>query len=63
MPTTWLSNAAKPTSLIYSNLEDEKGDDAAAIYQTLEQFGKLRDQDILTEQEFQAKKQELLSRL
>ena len=46
-----------------SDLEDEKGDDAAKIYQALEKLGQLRDQGILTEEEFQAKKQELLSRL
>lgn len=46
-----------------SDLEDDQGDTAASIYQTLEQLGKLRDQGILTEDEFQTKKQELLSRL
>jgi len=46
-----------------SDLEKEKGDDAATIYQALEQLGKLRDQGILTEEEFQTKKQELLARL
>jgi hypothetical protein len=34
-----------------------------SIYHALEQLGKLRDQGILTEEEFQAKKQELLARL
>jgi uncharacterized protein (DUF697 family) len=46
-----------------SNLENEKGDDAANIYQSLEKLGKLKEQGILTEEEFLAKKQELLSRL
>lgn len=46
-----------------SDLENEKGDDAAKIFQTLEQLGKLKEQGVLTEEEFQAKKQELLSRL
>ncbi|MBE9076100.1 DUF697 domain-containing protein [Romeria aff. gracilis LEGE 07310] len=46
-----------------SDLENEKGDDAAKVYQALEQLGKLKDQGILTEEEFQAKKKELLSRL
>ena len=46
-----------------SDLENEKGDDAANVYQALEKLGQLRDQGILTEEEFQAKKQELLSRL
>jgi uncharacterized protein (DUF697 family) len=46
-----------------SDLENQKGDEAAKIYQALEQLGKLRDQGILTEDEFQAKKQELLARL
>ncbi len=46
-----------------SDLENEKGDEAAKIYQALEQLGKLKDQGILTEEEFQAKKKELLARL
>lgn len=46
-----------------SDLENEKGNDASNIYQALEQLGKLRDQGILTDEEFQAKKQELLARL
>jgi hypothetical protein len=46
-----------------SDLENEKGDEASNIYQALEQLGKLKDQGILTEEEFQAKKQELLARL
>ena len=46
-----------------SNLENEKGDEAANIYQALEKLGKLKEQGILTEEEFLAKKQELLSRL
>ncbi|WP_347280015.1 MULTISPECIES: DUF697 domain-containing protein [unclassified Leptolyngbya] len=46
-----------------SDLENDKGDDAAKIFQTLEQLGKLKEQGVLTEEEFQAKKQELLSRL
>lgn len=46
-----------------SNLENEKGDEAGNIYQALEKLGKLKEQGILTEEEFQAKKQELLSRL
>ncbi|NEQ29936.1 MAG: DUF697 domain-containing protein [Leptolyngbya sp. SIO4C5] len=46
-----------------SDLKNEQGDEAANIYQALEKLGQLRDQGILTEEEFQAKKQELLSRL
>ena len=46
-----------------SDLEKEKGNEAANIYQTLEQLGKLKDQGVLTEEEFQAKKEELLARL
>ncbi|MGC9525463.1 MAG: DUF697 domain-containing protein [Limnospira sp.] len=46
-----------------SDLENEKGDEAANIYQNLEKLGQLRDQGILSEEEFQTKKQELLSRL
>lgn len=46
-----------------SDLENEKGNEAANIYQSLEKLGKLKEQGILTEEEFLAKKQELLSRL
>lgn len=46
-----------------SDLEDEKGDEAADIYQTLEKLGKLKEQGILSEEEFQAKKAELLARI
>jgi uncharacterized protein (DUF697 family) len=46
-----------------SDLENEKGDDAADIYQALEKLGQLKDRGILSEEEFQAKKVELLSRL
>ncbi len=46
-----------------SDLEKEKKEEAADVYQALEKLGKLKEQGILTEEEFQAKKQELLSRL
>jgi uncharacterized protein (DUF697 family) len=46
-----------------STVENDQGTDAARIYQSLAQLGQLRDQGILTEEEFQAKKQELLARL
>jgi uncharacterized protein (DUF697 family) len=46
-----------------SDLKNEKENDAADIYQSLEKLGKLKDQGILTEEEFLTKKQELLSRL
>lgn len=46
-----------------SDLKNEKENDAADIYQALEKLGKLKDQGILTEEEFLSKKQELLSRL
>lgn len=46
-----------------SDLEKDTGKDAATIYQTLEKLGQLKDQGILTDEEFQTKKQELLSRL
>ena len=45
-----------------SDLEDNQ-DEAANIYQSLEQLGKLRDRGILTEEEFLSKKKELLDRL
>jgi len=45
-----------------SDLKD-KQDDAKGVYESLEQLGKLKEQGILTEEEFQAKKQELLKRL
>lgn len=48
-----------------SNLERDKNqaNTAADIYQSLEQLGRLRDQGVLSEAEFQAKKTELLERL
>lgn len=46
-----------------SNLENEQGNQAADIYQALEKLGQLKAQGILTEEEFQAKKKELLARL
>lgn len=45
-----------------SDLEKDKNE-AGNIYQAIEQLGKLRDQGILTEEEFQAKKKQLLERL
>ena len=45
-----------------SDLEDNK-DEAADIYQALEKLGQLKDRGILTEQEFLAKKKQLLDRL
>lgn len=45
-----------------SDLEKEK-DQAGDIYQAIEKLGKLKSQGILTEEEFQAKKKELLERL
>ena len=45
-----------------SDLEDNK-DEAANIYQSLEKLGKLKEQGILSEEEFQAKKKELLDRI
>lgn len=45
-----------------SDLEDDK-EQAADVYQTLEKLGKLREQGILTEEEFQTKKRQLLDRL
>ena len=45
-----------------SDLEKDK-DSAADVYQTLEKLGELKRQGILTEEEFQLKKQQLLDRL
>ena len=45
-----------------NDLEDNQ-EQAADIYQSLEKLGKLKEQGILTEDEFQAKKQQLLDRL
>ncbi len=45
-----------------SDLEDNQGE-AVDIYQTLEKLGKLKEQGILTEEEFKTKKQQLLDRL
>jgi uncharacterized protein (DUF697 family) len=45
-----------------SDLEDNQ-QQAADVYQALEKLGKLREQGVLTEEEFLAKKQQLLTRL
>lgn len=45
-----------------SDLENEK-DEAANIYQALEKLGKLKEMGVLTDEEFQAKKKQLLERL
>ena len=45
-----------------NDLEDNQ-EQAADVYQSLEKLGKLKEQGILTEDEFQAKKQQLLDRL
>ncbi len=45
-----------------SDLENEK-DEGANIYQALEKLGKLKEMGVLTEEEFQAKKKQLLERL
>jgi uncharacterized protein (DUF697 family) len=45
-----------------SNLEKDK-DAAADVYKSLEQLAALKEKGILTEEEFEAKKKELLSRL
>ena len=45
-----------------SNLEKDK-DAAADVYKSLEQLASLKEKGILTEEEFEAKKRELLSRL
>ncbi len=42
---------------------DSKKDEAADVYQSLERLGKLKESGVLTEQEFEAKKNELLKRL
>ena len=45
-----------------SDLENNKNE-AANIYQALEELGRLKDRGILSEEEFQAKKKQLLDRL
>ncbi len=47
---------------VVSDLKD-KEDEARSIFETLEKLGKLRDQGVITEEEFEAKKKELLDRL
>jgi uncharacterized protein (DUF697 family) len=42
---------------------DNNQEQAADVYQTLEKLGKLKEQGILTEDEFQSKKRQLLDRL
>jgi predicted Zn-dependent peptidase len=41
----------------------EKEDDAADVYQQLEKLGKLKAQGILSDEEFETKKKELLARI
>ncbi|ELR98181.1 DUF697 domain-containing protein [Gloeocapsa sp. PCC 73106] len=45
-----------------SDLENRE-DEAANVYQALENLGKLKEQGILSEEEFQAKKKQLLDRI
>ena len=45
-----------------SDLED-KQDEAADVFKSLEKLGKLKEQGVITEEEFEAKKKELLDRL
>jgi uncharacterized protein (DUF697 family) len=45
-----------------SDLEDQE-EAAADVYQSLEKLGKLKEQGIISDAEFQAKKQELLNRI
>ena len=45
-----------------SDLED-KEEDAADVYQALEKLGRLKEQGIVSDEEFEAKKKELLSRI
>jgi hypothetical protein len=45
-----------------SDLENHE-DEASNVYQALEKLGKLKEQGILSEEEFNAKKQELLKRI
>jgi uncharacterized protein (DUF697 family) len=47
----------------YASNLNEKQDEAADIFQSLEKLGKLKDQGILTEEEFQSKKKQLLDKL
>ncbi len=47
----------------YVNDLKEKEQEAANIYESLEKLGKLKEQGILSEEEFQAKKKQLLDRL
>lgn len=45
-----------------SDLED-KEDEAADVYQALEKLGRLKEQGIVSDEEFEAKKKDLLSRI
>ena len=47
---------------VVSDLKDKEGE-ARDVFEALEKLGKLRDQGVLTEEEFEAKKKELLERL
>lgn len=54
--------AFKKGKEVVSEMEDDK-DTAREIFESLEKLGKLRDSGVLTEDEFEAKKAELLGRL
>jgi uncharacterized protein (DUF697 family) len=56
-------NAAYERGKSYvSDLKDREGE-AANVYQSLEKLGKLKEQGIISEEEFQTKKKELLDRI
>ncbi|AUC61524.1 conserved hypothetical protein, membrane [Cyanobacterium sp. HL-69] len=65
-----LENAKKAYESAYnrgksyvSDLEEKNKDEALNIFESLEKLGKLKEQGILSEEEFNKKKQELLDRL
>jgi uncharacterized protein (DUF697 family) len=55
-------SAYKKGKSYVSDLEDSQ-DEATNVYESLEKLGKLRQQGILSEEEFEAKKKELLDRI
>ncbi|MGB0385842.1 MAG: DUF697 domain-containing protein [Ardenticatenaceae bacterium] len=48
---------------VVSNLEKEQSETSSDVFETLEQLSKLKDKGIITEEDFEAQKDKLLSRL
>lgn len=57
------SSAYEEGKTYAADLEKEKKNESAEIYKSLEQLASLKEKDIITEEEFEAKKKDLLARL